>query len=315
LSASDTPGDSGSSIGLAWTAATDDVGVTGYKVYRGTASGSLTLLATLGNVTSYTDTTATTGTRYYYAVSAVDAAGNAGAKSPEASAVAIDNLTPPPSSGGTLVDAGFESGTDGATLSSPPWAVVGTPQRREYDNTRARTGLQSAWIKGPATTSYAGVSEASSADMTSDGAEIRFWLYADTTDQLRRFYDNVAAGATWGPYLVLLNSDGTIQVHVAKASPTAGYITGYTTVGTQSVGWTQYRIVNDFTHQTYTLSTRANATDAWTPLKAAGAAGYEIPMRGSGTVTKTGGLALSSTSGANMWLDDVLYSASGISDP
>ena len=86
LSAVDTPSDAGGSIDLSWAASTDDVGVTGYKLYRGTAPGVYGAPIALGNVTTYTDATAVTGTRYYYAVSAVDAAGNEGAKSPEANA-------------------------------------------------------------------------------------------------------------------------------------------------------------------------------------------------------------------------------------
>ena len=54
--------------------------MTGYKLYRGTAAGIYGAPTTLGNVTTYTDTTAVTGTRYYYAVAAVDAAGNEGAE-------------------------------------------------------------------------------------------------------------------------------------------------------------------------------------------------------------------------------------------
>ncbi|MEO6703561.1 MAG: CARDB domain-containing protein [Jatrophihabitantaceae bacterium] len=57
-------------VALSWTASTDNVGVTGYTVYRNGA-----LLTSLGNVLSYTDTAAGTGTVSYY-VTARDAAGN-----------------------------------------------------------------------------------------------------------------------------------------------------------------------------------------------------------------------------------------------
>ena len=59
------------SVALNWTASTSS-GVTGYKVYRGTASGGpYTVLATLGIATTYTDTTVQSGQTYYYAVTAV----------------------------------------------------------------------------------------------------------------------------------------------------------------------------------------------------------------------------------------------------
>ena len=62
-------------VDLTWTASTDDVGVTGYRVYRdgaqvGTASG-----------TSYSDTTVAGGSSYAYTVKAVDGVGNLSAAS------------------------------------------------------------------------------------------------------------------------------------------------------------------------------------------------------------------------------------------
>jgi hypothetical protein len=60
---------------LAWQASTDNVGVTGYDVYRGaTLAGSTT-------TTSFTDTGLTASTAYAYAVRAEDAAGNVSAAS------------------------------------------------------------------------------------------------------------------------------------------------------------------------------------------------------------------------------------------
>lgn len=59
------------SVSLSWAASVSS-GVTGYKVYRGTASGGpYTLLSTIGTATSYTDNTVQTGRTYYYVVTAV----------------------------------------------------------------------------------------------------------------------------------------------------------------------------------------------------------------------------------------------------
>ncbi|WP_051277284.1 Ig-like domain-containing protein [Marmoricola sp. URHB0036] len=58
-------------ITLSWTAATDNVGVASYYVYRGNSKYRL-----LGNVTSFADTGLTAGTKYTYKVYAIDAAGN-----------------------------------------------------------------------------------------------------------------------------------------------------------------------------------------------------------------------------------------------
>jgi parallel beta-helix repeat protein len=56
--------------------------VNAYKVYRGTTSGSLSLLATLGNVLAYSDSAVTNGAVYYYQVSAANGAGE-GARTSE----------------------------------------------------------------------------------------------------------------------------------------------------------------------------------------------------------------------------------------
>jgi predicted phage tail protein len=60
--------------------------ITAYKVYRGTTPGSETLLATLGNVLTYTDASLTNDQTYYYRVSAVNSAGE-GSLTAETSAI------------------------------------------------------------------------------------------------------------------------------------------------------------------------------------------------------------------------------------
>ncbi len=67
---------SATQINLSWTASTDNVAVTGYRVYRGGA-----LITTLGNVTTFQNTGLTASTAYSYTVQAIDAAGNASAQS------------------------------------------------------------------------------------------------------------------------------------------------------------------------------------------------------------------------------------------
>ncbi len=66
---------SGTQVALTWTASTDNVGVTGYKVYR----GGVEIASVTG--TSYTNTGLTAGTTYQYTVKAFDAAGNLSAAS------------------------------------------------------------------------------------------------------------------------------------------------------------------------------------------------------------------------------------------
>jgi parallel beta-helix repeat protein len=84
------------SVALSWGASTDNIGVTGYTVYRDGA-----VIATVGaSVLSYSDASVASSTTYGYAVDALDAAGNHSAKT------AVVNVTTsdwaPPSIPGNL---------------------------------------------------------------------------------------------------------------------------------------------------------------------------------------------------------------------
>jgi hypothetical protein len=80
---------------LSWSAPASDGGaaVTNYKVYRGTSSGSESLLITLGNVLTYQDTAVTNGQAYFYRISAANTAGE-GSLSAEVSATPAAATTP-----------------------------------------------------------------------------------------------------------------------------------------------------------------------------------------------------------------------------
>lgn len=110
---SGTPGDTVAN--LSWSGATDDVAVTGYRVYRGG-----TLIATLGTVTSYQDTGRTNGTPYTYTVRALDAAAN---ESPASNEVTVT----PAAAGGAFTPTsipwvfyawGDELGADGSSIAA-----------------------------------------------------------------------------------------------------------------------------------------------------------------------------------------------------
>src|SRR5262249_4027744 len=78
---------SGTQINLSWLASTDNVGVSGYKVFRnGTQVGTAT-------ITSYQDAGLSGGSTYGYTVAAYDAAGNASAPS---SSVSVTTPAPTP---------------------------------------------------------------------------------------------------------------------------------------------------------------------------------------------------------------------------
>jgi chitodextrinase len=108
------------SIGLSWAASTDAVGVTNYEIVRGG-----TLLAVVGTVTSYTDTTAVGGTTYVYKVRALDAAGNQSAYSNDATATSVDTQAPTAPKNlaatavtGTRVDLQWSASTDDVSVSN-----------------------------------------------------------------------------------------------------------------------------------------------------------------------------------------------------
>jgi len=64
-------------VALTWSAPATDGGspIIAYRIYRGTAPGTETLLAEIGNVLSYQDNGVTNGQTYYYTVKAVNAEG------------------------------------------------------------------------------------------------------------------------------------------------------------------------------------------------------------------------------------------------
>ena len=70
-------GDGGSglhTVSLTWNTSTSS-NIVGYNVYRGTTSGNYALLKSMNSNTSYLDASVQSGQTYYYAVTAVNAAG------------------------------------------------------------------------------------------------------------------------------------------------------------------------------------------------------------------------------------------------
>src|SRR5262249_17445248 len=77
-------------INLAWTAATDNVAVTGYRVERCAGAGcSNFVLVASPTATTFNDTGLTATTSYSYRVRATDAAGNLGAYTATATATTL----------------------------------------------------------------------------------------------------------------------------------------------------------------------------------------------------------------------------------
>jgi chitodextrinase/O-glycosyl hydrolase len=90
-------GSAQTSVSISWTAASDDIGVIRYDIYRGgtTPVGSSTTL-------SYTDNTVSGSTSYSYTVKAVDAAGNSSSASGALAVTTPGDTTPPSAPGAPL---------------------------------------------------------------------------------------------------------------------------------------------------------------------------------------------------------------------
>src|SRR5207249_4677133 len=109
-------------VTIQWSGAPNNgAPVTSYRVYRGTTSGTTSLVKTLGNVDTYTDTGLTNGVTYYYAVAAVNSIGEGPrsplvAATPKASGLGTDTIKP---------SIQILSPVAGASLPAGPTVVTG----------------------------------------------------------------------------------------------------------------------------------------------------------------------------------------------
>jgi hypothetical protein len=193
-------------IDLAWSASTDDVGVSGYTIYRDGAP----LADVGGSTTSYQDTTVVAATSYSYAVDAVDAAGNRSARSATAGATT-------PSGGSTPTPV--TASADAYTSADAPTANTGTATSLRVDGSPVvRSWLRFAvtGLSGPATK-----------------ATLRVWANSAHTagyDALR------VASTSWGETTIThdtapavgakLGSSGSIAAGAWTTVDVTPYITG-----------------------------------------------------------------------------------------
>ena len=142
---------SASRIDLAWTASTDNVGVTGYRIYRdgaviGTTAG-----------TSYSDTGLAEYTTYVYRVAACDAGGNESAPSSPLTATTVDATAP-----------SVPSNLQGAAASTSRIDLTWTASTDNVGVTGYRVYRNGSQVGTTASTSYsdAGLSEYTSYSYT-----------------------------------------------------------------------------------------------------------------------------------------------------
>jgi peptidoglycan/xylan/chitin deacetylase (PgdA/CDA1 family) len=231
------------SVALQWSAPVSDGGsaITGYNIYRGTASGGETLLTQVGNVTSYTDTSVTNGATYYYKVSAVNAVGES----------ALSNELSATASGATsvIVSDQFDrtlTGGFGIPDVGPAWSVSSTAQTKVANG----EGVIYGW--------------------TSGNKDIQAWIptSANDMDILARIRLS-AQNPTGANYQARI---------VARAQTDArnGYTAVITHTSTGAVKWSLNRVVNAGGSGTLTLgsgtllSSGAAGTKWWIRLDVQG---------------------------------------------
>jgi len=156
---------------LSWTASSDNVGITGYDVYQGTA-------LVQANVTSTTVTinALTCATNYSFSVRAKDAAGNVSAFSNTASAT-----TKPCTVVGNTIIYDDAIGAD--------WSDVSTATSRNFSATNiVKVGTRSIRVDYTGTTTLA--FQKGSAITTSATTQLRFWTYNASKNGIRIYTES-----------------------------------------------------------------------------------------------------------------------------
>jgi chitodextrinase len=187
------------SVGLTWTGAADDVGVTGYTVLRGGVQVGTT------TTTSYTDPGLTAATAYTYTVVARDAAGNTSPASGPASVTTPAAQTTPTAQ---VVTVEAESGT----LTAPMAVVADTKaQGGKYvaQTSGTTVGRDTITVNVPAAGRYALALRVIAPNSSSDS-----FTYAVDTGAATVFNLGTRTSWTWvtGPTLMLTAGQHRIVV-------------------------------------------------------------------------------------------------------
>ena len=185
-----------SSASLAWGAATDNMGVTGYIVHR-----NGTQIAT-STTTTFADTGLSAGTTYTYAVAARDAAGNvSNAASASVTTASAPDTTPPSQpTGFTAVAAGSTGANLSWTASTDNVGVTGYVIRRNGTQiaTPTATSFADTGLSAGTTYTYTVVARDAAGNVSSAAtASVTTASAPDTTPPTQPTgFTAVAAGST-----------------------------------------------------------------------------------------------------------------------
>jgi chitodextrinase len=219
---------SASQIDLSWTASTDNVGVSGYDIYR---NGVLVGTAT---ATSFQDSGLAASTAYSYYVEAYDAAGNLSANSNTAGATTLNSTV--------LFQDDFEDGdAAGWTAVSGTWSVA-TDGTNVYSQT-STSGEAIAYAGNSTWTDY--TYEAKVKLNTSFGNAGLVYRYADASNfYMFRLNNNGGKVELYkrvgGTFTLVASAAQTVsigQFYTLKVVTTGNNMIGYVD-GVEKINWT-----------------------------------------------------------------------------
>lgn len=231
-----------SQINLTWTASTDNVGVTGYKVERcsGTGCSSFTQIATPTN-TSFNDTGLTGSTSYSYRVRATDAAGNLSSYSNTAGGATLaPQLTAPSNLAATVA-----SNSQINLMWTASTETGGTISKYLVERCQGTGCSNFAQIATPTTTSYNDTGLTASTSYSYRGRA------TDAANNLSP-YSNVASGTTLAP------SPVSVSITPVRGGAVVGQSVTFTAtvqndIGAAGVTWS--KSAGSFSSQSTTSAT------------------------------------------------------------
>ncbi|MGW0811447.1 LamG-like jellyroll fold domain-containing protein, partial [Nonomuraea sp. NPDC002799] len=216
---------------LAWTAATDNVGVTGYTVHRATTSGFTPSGANqVGSATgtSFTDSGVPAGT-YYYKVIAFDAVNLPSPASNQATAT----ITAPPANTGLVAAYGMNEGTGTTVADASGRSNTGTSTNATWST----SGRYGGALSFNGSNAYVSVPDSASLRLTT-GMTLEAWL-------------NPATAGGYRTALIKQHASGLAYALWANADNNRPY-TEIATTTDQGLSGTASLPLNTWTHLTAT---------------------------------------------------------------
>jgi len=313
-----------STAALKWGGSTDNVGIEGYRIYRGPAGAAdtaLALVATTDAVTSYTATSLRSGYAYKFAVMAIDAANNKSAvrTTTLTTGTSTDTTAPTAPSSSSVALTAFSS-----TRIDAVWGASSSSDVAYYEI--RRDGALVGTIERPNSQRFSdnGLSPSSSHSYTVTAVDSAGNPSAATT---AKSVSTTAAGAVRiarGPYLSNVTgttavvswwsnipTTGSVTIAGTKVNDTAGTVQHHTVTVTNLSGGTSYP---------YTV-TSGSATGTGT-LRTAAAPGGTFSFAaigdfGGGSAAETQNAANIAVAGTQFvqTLGDNIYPSAGLPDP